>query len=91
MLDYIYSTWNLLLIIFFQPSDRYILKVTISRSYATNIVEYKDFWVPYLHLLYPLFPKYAALFAIRKDHGCTCAVFVNFDEVYIDGLSNIAV
>ncbi|KAL2650187.1 hypothetical protein R1flu_018315 [Riccia fluitans] len=24
---------------------RYILKVTISRSYATNIVEYKDFWV----------------------------------------------
>jgi hypothetical protein len=24
---------------------RYVLKVTISRSYATNIVEYKDFWV----------------------------------------------
>nr|XP_024359155.1 vacuolar protein sorting-associated protein 26A-like isoform X2 [Physcomitrium patens] len=24
---------------------RYILKVTISRSYATNIVEYKDFWM----------------------------------------------
>ncbi|CAK9191113.1 unnamed protein product [Sphagnum troendelagicum] len=24
---------------------RYVLKVTISRSYATNIVEYRDFWV----------------------------------------------
>ncbi|KAJ7298081.1 hypothetical protein O6H91_18G042000 [Diphasiastrum complanatum] len=24
---------------------RYVLKVTITRNYATNIVEYKDFWV----------------------------------------------